>query len=62
MNLDPAPAKNFNPDPDPVPDPDPSYFLPLSEFFFKLLISTGIRFSLQKKSIERQNVLKVAKK
>ena len=53
-NLDPDPAKNLN------PDPDPSYFLPLSEIFFYYFII--IRFSHQKKSIKRQNVVKVTNK
>ena len=52
LNPDPDLAKNLN--------PDPSYFLQLSEFFLKLLIS--LRFSYQKKSIERQNVVNFTKK
>ena len=51
---------SLNSDPVPDSDPDPSYFLPLSEIFFKLLIC--IRFSHQKKSIKKQNVVKVTKK
>ena len=61
-SLNPDPANNLNPDQDPVPDPGPSYFLPLFEIFFKLLISYKYRyriiFSHQKKSIEKQNVVK----
>ena len=62
MNTDPA--KNLNPDPDLEdvnPDPDPSYFLTLSEKI-KLNSYLIIKFSRQKKSIERQNVLKVTTK
>ena len=58
-NLVPDPAKNLNPDPGPVPDP--SYFLPLSDFFL-LLHTVLIRFSHQKKSIRRQNVVEVTNK
>ena len=47
LNPDPDPAKNLN------PDPDNSYFLPLSEIFFKLLHNYKIFSS---------NVVKVAKK
>ena len=62
-SLNPDPAKNLNPDLDPIPDPDPSYFLPLSEFFFFLLHNfNSLRFSHQKKLIERQNVVTVTKK
>ena len=49
LNPDQGQAKNLN--------PDPSFFLPLSEK--KILIR--IRISHQKKSIERQNVVKVTK-
>ena len=47
-SLNPDPAKNLDPDPDPVPDPDPSYFLPLSEFFFKLPILHNYKIFLLK--------------
>ena len=51
-SLNPDPAKNLN--------PDLSYFLTLSEKKFNYFLI--IRFSHQKKSIERKNVVKVTKK
>ena len=54
-SLNPDPAKNLN------PNPDQSYFLTLWKEI-KLNYFIIIRFSHQKKSIEKKNVVKVTKK
>ena len=58
MSSDPDPARNLDPDPGRRPlDPDPSSFLTISKnIVLNYLII--IRFSHQKKSIERNNVVK----